>query len=183
MGCSMKTTTLGNLCHFKAGSAFPKEFQGRSGLDYMFIKVSDFNLSRNRWKISVSNNTVDDAMLSFLKARVMPPGSTVFAKIGEALKANRTRLLVADTAIDNNMMAAIPKNSTDPLYLYYLLSCMHLSTWAEGSALPYLKQSVLEQIAVTVPQSLDVQRQIAMVLYRIDELIESLRKANDYLAA
>lgn len=99
---------LGDVCAFRAGDAFKKEFQGRSSGDYPFIKISDMNLPGNEISITKANNWITRSNVGELGYRVHKPGSVVFAKIGVALTYNRRRALVMPTVIDNNMMAARP---------------------------------------------------------------------------
>ena len=78
--------TLGDLCNFFAGSAFPQSAQGASAGDYPFIKVSDMNLVGNERHISEANNWVTESERVNLKARLHPAGAIAFAKIGIALR-------------------------------------------------------------------------------------------------
>lgn len=172
MSSSWMPQPLGDLCKFSGGGAFPKSEQGSSTGDHPFIKVSDLASVENTRRIQSANNWVSVDQIRALKSKLMPAGSVVFAKIGEGLKSERLSTLTRDTALDNNLMAAIPKTAfVDATFLYYLLSQVGLSDWAHGSALPYLRQSDLEEIPVLVP-SLAEQRRIAGVLGALDDLIE-----------
>ena len=51
-------TTLGQVCSFKGGNAFPQEEQGSRAGAAPFIKVSDLSLSGNDSTISRANNWV-----------------------------------------------------------------------------------------------------------------------------
>ena len=183
MGFKIHEVRLGDICAFRAGSAFPRDNQGKTKGDHPFIKVSDMNAPENSWIISRANNWISSSEAHDLKAKLQPKSATVFAKIGEALKADRTRLLSRPTLIDNNMMAAVPKESIDPLYLYYLITSLKLSKWAEGSALPYLKQKVLGDIVVRIPVHVEDQQRTSSILELIDRKIRINQRTNDYLAA
>lgn len=78
-------------------------------------------------------------------------------------------------------MAALPNDDTNPLFLYYLLTSMKLSAWAEGSALPYLKQSTLSGIEVLIPEDNNDQIRISKILANFDQLIDLNLRTNDYL--
>jgi type I restriction enzyme S subunit len=163
-------TTLGRLCSFKGGNVFPQREQGSLNGAAPFIKVSDLSLSGNSSTIDRANNWVSDAQIASLRLSVFPVGASVFAKIGEGLKSERVRRLTVPTAIDNNLMAAVPGPGTDPVFLYYLLQTVRLSSYAVGSALPYLKQSTLQDVPVIVPP-LPEQKAIAEVLGALDDKI------------
>ena len=143
---------LGEICTFRAGSAFPKASQGSSSGTYPFAKVSDMNLPENSVSILGSANWVGEDDLSGLKAKPLPKGTTVFAKIGEALKHNRFRLVTIPTIVDNNMMGAIPDaNLIEPLILFHALSGFDMGEIAGGTALPYLTINTLASLLIPIP--------------------------------
>ena len=162
---------MGDICMFRAGTAFPKRFQGEMHGEIPFIKVSDLKHRANSLYIRHSANWVDMITVEHLKASLLYPGTIVFAKIGEGLKAERFRLVARPTSIDNNLMGAIPQG-VDAHFLYYLMVHTGVAHLVEGSALPYLRQSDLERIPVCVPPN-DEQRRIAGVLGALDDKIES----------
>lgn len=173
MNNSWTRTSLGEICMFRAGTAFPKEFQGDASGEIPFIKVSDLKHSANSLYIRHSANWVDMSTVEHLKASLLYPGAIVFAKIGEGLKAERFRLVARPTCIDNNLMGAIPQG-INTYFLYYLMAHTGVAHLVEGSALPYLRQSDLERIPVCVPPN-DEQQRIARVLGALDDKIESNR--------
>jgi type I restriction enzyme S subunit len=170
---SWEYVSLGDVCVFKGGSGFKESFQGKDDGDYPFIKVSDLNLRGNEKYVVNSNNWVSAFELKELKAALQPIGATVFAKVGAALKLNRRRLLVRPTAIDNNMMAAIPdEKHLDREYLYYFLLGEDLGRFSQESAVPSINQGHLESIKIPLPP-LAEQRKIAEILRTWDEAIET----------
>ena len=171
MDISWTRTSLGDICMFRAGTAFPKRFQGEMHGEIPFIKVSDLKHRANSLYIRHSANWVDMVTVEHLKASLLYPGTIVFAKIGEGLKAERFRLIARPTCIDNNLMGAIPQG-VDAHFLYYLMVHTGVAHLVEGSALPYLRQSDLERIPVCVPSN-DEQQRIAGVLGALDDKIES----------
>lgn len=171
MDNSWTRTSLGDICMFRAGTAFPKQFQGEVSGEIPFIKVSDLKHSANSLYIRHSANWVDMSTVEHLKASLLHPGAIVFAKIGEGLKAERFRLVARAACIDNNLMGAIPQG-VDAHFLYYLMVHTGVAHLVEGSALPYLRQSDLERIPVCVPLN-DEQQRIAGVLGALDDKIES----------
>ena len=174
---------LGELCAFRAGSVFTPAFQGRITGDYPFIKVSDMNLPANAVCIQDANNWVSQKDLYDLRAQLLPPGTVVFAKIGEALRQNRRRRLVRETIIDNNLMGAVPcSERVNPLFLYYALSQFSFSEVAQGTALPYLTVATLSDLRLSVPP-LPEQHAIAHILATLDDKIELNRRVNETLEA
>jgi len=183
MAVEWSETVLGEVCELRAGSVFPPALQGKSAGKYPFAKVSDMNLAANAVCIHDANNWVDDSALSQLKAKPFPPGTTVFAKIGEALRANRLRFVVRPTIIDNNMMGAVPvADRVDPRYLFYALSQFDFSEVAVGTALPYLTVGGLSKLELSLPPIRE-QRAIAHILGTLDDKIELNRRMSETLEA
>ncbi|WP_193117368.1 restriction endonuclease subunit S [Brachybacterium tyrofermentans] len=172
---------LGDICTLRAGNAFKAAEQGRSEGDMPFIKVSDMNLSGNRVLVQEANNWVTSEQAERLKLKPFSTGTTVFAKIGEALKQNRVRMLIRDTVIDNNMMGAVPaRELVEPELFHYLMNTVDFAATATGTALPYLTQSTLVRVPVRIPDRA-TQAMIGAVLRAIDDLIENSRRRIEVL--
>ncbi|MPM15719.1 hypothetical protein SDC9_62091 [bioreactor metagenome] len=183
MGSEWKSLQLGDICELRAGSVFPPALQGKLTGTYPFVKVSDMNLPANALYIQVANNWINDTEMVKLKAKPFPVGTTIFAKIGEALKANRLRFLIQPTILDNNMMGAIPtENEVDPRFFFYSLSQFDFGEIADGTALPYLTVNGLSKLPVMLPPLSD-QHSIAHILGTLDEKIELNRRMNETLEA
>ena len=179
----MLRARLGDLCQFKAGDAFKRQFQGRETGDYPFIKVSDMNLNGNEISITRSVNWVDQGEVANNRYRLHEAGSVVFAKIGVALTYNRRRILRQPTIIDNNMMAAKPDGKeVNERYFYYLLSTLDFNEIASGSALPYLTQKDLQSIELSLHQ-MPEQIRVASLLGALDDKIELNGRMNETLEA
>jgi type I restriction enzyme S subunit len=177
------TASLGELCDFRAGSVFKPSLQGRSSGEFPFVKVSDMNLPANAVRIQDANNWVSAADLTELRAKPFPPGTVIFAKIGEALRQNRLRQVARETIVDNNMMGAVPRaDRIDPRFFYYALSQFDFSDIAQGTALPYLTVGSLSGLTLDLP-SLPEQRAIAHILGTLDDKIELNRRMSETLEA
>lgn len=176
-----RATSLGEICKFQAGDAFPKELQGAATGDVPIVKVSDMNLSGNELFISYANNWLSRSAVA-RDFKLHPAGAVIFAKIGVALTSNRRRILIRPTVIDNNMMSAVCTSGIDPRWFYYLLTTLDFNEVASGSALPYLTVRDLNRIAVSLP-SLPEQRAIAATLGALDDKIELNRRMNATLEA
>ena len=176
-------TTLGEICNMRAGTVFPRILQGKRTGKYPFVKVSDMNLGENTTFIRSANNYVDAEDLPRLKAKPLPAGTTIFAKIGEGLKQNRLRFLVKPTIVDNNMMGALPMTErVNPRFFFYALSQFDFGEIAEGTALPYLAVGDLSRLSLCLPP-LSNQRAIARILGLLDDKIELNRQMNETLEA
>ncbi|MZR62907.1 restriction endonuclease subunit S [Alcanivorax sp. DP30] len=171
--------SLGDLCTFSGGNAFKDKYQGVRSGQYPFIKVSDMNLEGNERFIIKASNWINEEIRSEAKVKLFPSKSVVFAKVGAALLLNRRRILTRQTAIDNNMMAAIP-NSDDDNFLYYVLQDVDLGEIVQGGALPSVNQSQMKDIPALVPPFPE-QQKIAAILSSVDDVIEKTRAQIDKL--
>ena len=166
---------LGEYVILESGNGFPEIYQGNHSGKYPFIKVSDFNLRGNETQINVANNYVDDDLVQKLFLNIIPSGSTVFAKVGAAIYLNRRRMIIRDTILDNNLMAAIPKDINNE-YLYHLLVSIDLTKFTQQGALPSLSNKIISNIDVNIPNKSQQQR-IAKILTTADAVIEKTQAA------
>lgn len=172
---------LVDVCEFRSGSVFPTEYQGMRSGEYPFIKVSDMNLPANAVRIRDANHWLSEKVMTEIGAKTLPAGTVVFAKIGEAIRHNRLRILERDTIVDNNMMGAVPlRDRIVPAFLYYALSQFRFADVANGTALPYLTVGGLSKLRFDCPPFPE-QRAIAHVLGTLDDKIELNRKMSETL--
>jgi type I restriction enzyme, S subunit len=183
MAAKWDVNSLSDVCEFRAGSVFKPVFQGKTFGKYPFVKVSDMNLSANAVRIQDANNWISEDDLKELRAKLLPSGTVIFAKIGEALRQNRLRQVAREIVVDNNMMGAVPNiKYVEPKFFYYALSKFDFSEIAQGTALPYLTVSTLSKLTIDTPP-LPEQRAIAHILGTLDDKIELNRRMNETLEA
>jgi type I restriction enzyme S subunit len=165
---------IGEISTLSGGSAFKEEFQGHTAGEIPFIKVSDFSLPENLKYITRANNWVSTETIKDMGARVFPPGSVVFPKVGAALLSNRRRILSRPTALDNNLMAAIPKGC-HPEFLYLALCQIDFSRFFQGGAVPSVNQEQVASVELSLPP-LPEQKKIAEILSGIDKVIDLTKR-------
>ena len=169
-------TTLDKICALGGGAGFPDKYQGAKEGDYPFIKVSDMNLVGNERCITHANNYLDEADRQALGAKVFGKGATVFAKVGAALNLNRRRMLVGETLIDNNMMAAMPiVERVLPEYLFYCLSRIDLGQISQVGSVPSVNQEQVGSLRVFCPEEIKEQQKIVEILSDCDTAISDLQ--------
>ena len=163
---------LAKVCDVLQGFGFPEVLQGKNEGKYPFCKVSDISraVAEKGGILSEATNYIGDDELLKLRAKLIPEGSTVFAKIGEALRLNRRAYVQKACLIDNNAtgLKAIEGVALD--YFVYLMSqLIDLNEYC-GGAVPSVNKTTLEEIKVIVPKP-EEQQKIADCLSSIDELI------------
>lgn len=174
----MNTIRLGDLADLRAGFGFPKMYQGRSAGDLPFAKVGDISrVGRSDSNIlTTAGHFIDEVDLSVLKARAIPAGSTLFAKIGEAIRQEHRVMAGRSMVIDNNAMAAVPRPGVDPRYLFRFLQTISMYSMTSSTTVPALRKSDLELIPAP-RRDLAEQQRIASILDEADELRTLRRRA------
>lgn len=155
-----KERLLGEICEVAQGYGFPEALQGKPRGDFPFCKVSDISraVSDKGGVLDSAVNYVDLSDLKVLRARTIPAGATVFAKIGEALRLNRRAISGVECLIDNNAVALKAKSGVASDYFLFLLSQMIDMNEHCGGAVPSVNKSTLEGIGVIIPQPKEQQK-------------------------
>ena len=174
--------TLSDIGTVLQGYGFPERHQGQQSGDFPFYKVSDISRSLGAGKtfIEEAANYVNESQLKELRAKPIPPGTTVFAKIGEAIRSNRRVITTVPCLIDNNAagVKSIKTKATD-FFIYLTMEQISLIDHA-GGVVPAVNKSVIEAIPVKFPKVAE-QRRIADCLTSLDDLIAVETKKRDTL--
>lgn len=164
------------------GYGFPERHQGQTSGDYPFYKVSDISRSLAAGEVFIqeSANYINEALLKELRAKLIPEGTTIFAKIGEAIRSNKRVITSAPCLIDNNTAGVkrIKGKATD-LFIYLLMEQISLIDHA-GGVVPAVNKSAIEAIPIKFPEP-DEQERIASCLSSLDDQIASATQEFDTL--
>ena len=164
--------TLSDIGTVLQGYGFPERYQGLQSGDFPFYKVSDISRSLSAGKrfIEEAANYVNENHLKELRAKPIPAGTTVFAKIGEAIRSNKRAITTVPCLIDNNAagVKSIKGKSTD-LFIYLTMEQISLIDHA-GGVVPAVNKSAIEAIPMRFPTMAEQQR-IADCLTSLDDLI------------
>lgn len=168
---SGKYVPLGEVATLQAGVGFPLNIQGRSSGSYPFAKVGDISRCGRTGNsiLSSADHYVEQADIDNLRAKLVPAGSVLFAKIGEAIRQNHRVIAGCDMLIDNNAMAAIPSEKIDGRFLYNFLKTVDFYCLAPATTVPALRKSDLERLPIPLPP-LPEQIRIAATLDQADAL-------------
>lgn len=180
-------STVGAISEISSGVGFPKNRQGKASGDYPFAKVSDISraVAQANGQLSTAANFVDEVDLASLRANPVPAGSTVFAKIGEALRLNRRALTAVPLILDNNCMALTPNTrQVRPAYLYFFMQIVDLSPFAVATAVPSVRRGDVANLELLLP-SLDEQdeilRRMGLALAWLDKIATEYARAEHLL--
>lgn len=154
------------------GYGFPERLQGNKEGEFPFYKVSDISACVDAGGIFLAdaNNHIDAGVLHELRAKLLPVGTTVFAKIGEAIRSNKRAITTQPCLIDNNAagVKAIAGRANDG-FVYHLWCQVPLIEYA-GGVVPAVNKSAIEQISVCYPMP-DEQQRIADCLSSLNTQI------------
>jgi type I restriction enzyme, S subunit len=133
------------------------------------VKVGDMNSSSKY--TTTAENYVDDVDLKALKAKVFPPNTLIFPKIGMAIYLNKYRLLKAWCTFDNNVAGIIPKKIEPEFLFYYFKECVDLKQISNRTTAPSIRKTALESLLMPLPR-IEEQRRIVDVLVAVDSALE-----------
>jgi type I restriction enzyme S subunit len=162
-------TTIAEIAEISAGFGFPKHLQGKTTGRYPFAKVGDISTAVRiaDGQLLYAENFVDDSDLAVLRARPVPEGSTVFAKIGEALKLNRRALTKTQIILDNNCMAVSPLAGVYAEFLFTFMKTVDLGPLSIATTVPSVRKGDVGSIKLALPPK-EEQRRIALKLNALD---------------
>ncbi|HBM9257757.1 TPA: restriction endonuclease subunit S [Citrobacter freundii] len=168
-------TRLINLGTWALGSGFPNVVQGSSDKEILMCKVSDMNLEGNEKFIVSTINTISKDLADEYKIKISEPGTIIFPKIGGAIATNKRRILVQETAIDNNCLGIKPCNAISGEWFYLILSALDMSKYQSGTSIPAINQSVIGSIPIALP-SLKMQEKILSYVITLMSLCDQLEQ-------
>ncbi|MBR5779757.1 MAG: restriction endonuclease subunit S [Clostridia bacterium] len=164
-----------------SGSGFKTDYQGEEMGDYPVCKASDISNAGHR--LFKSANYISQEIQLKEGFSVIPSGSILFAKIGEAMKKNNRTLTMVDACADNNCQAMLPKE-IDSEYAYYLFECIDMQWFDNAGTIPCINNTKLLNFKIAYP-SLVEQSRIADYLDQkcaeIDAIIAAKEKTNELL--
>lgn len=165
--------TLEDVCCFYAGYGFPTAMQGRKGQELPFYKVRDVSIAWNAKSkfLLETENSLSMIEATSIRAKPLPTGSVVFAKIGEALRLNRRAVTSAPSLIDNNMMGMwAPPELVDPRFLYWYSTATRFDSDARASVVPSIRKSDVAGLKFHLPPRHEQTR----IVDKLEELLSDL---------
>ena len=117
--------------------------------DSLYLKVDDLNAPENWEGIVISENTFDCP--TSLITKLMPPGTIVFPKRGEAIYLNRVALLCKRATLDPNLMGLCTKPGVTPQYFRLVLLYRNLGMVCDNSGIPQINNKHLYPLTFAIP--------------------------------
>lgn len=144
-----------NLIKFKyifqiiGGCGFKDIYQGETEGDYPFCKASDIN--GDSIYVNSAKNWVNEELVKKEKYNIIPKGSILISKIGEALKKNHRKINNCDCIVDNNCEGFSNKSSNEIKMLYYILKCVDMSWFDNQGTIPSINNEKLKNSYLPIP--------------------------------
>ena len=171
--------------HFSiiSGSGFKPELQGQSTGDFPVCKASDIGSSGHY--LHTSANYITSDIVKSQHFSIIPKGSILFAKIGEAMRKNNRSLCSLDCCVDNNCQGLVPKNISSE-FSYYLFTCIDMTWFDNAGTIPCINNQKLYDCRIPFPSygeqtlianHLNIQcAKINEMLFHIRSSIEEYKK-------
>ncbi|MBQ6230535.1 MAG: restriction endonuclease subunit S [Eubacterium sp.] len=132
--------------------------------------------------ISRGERNITEQGLKSCSTQMMPAHSILFSS-----RAPIGYIAIAENELCTNQgfKSVVPNNNTDYMFLYYLLKYNKekIENLGSGTTFKEVSGNTMRNVEVSVPESIEEQRRIAMVLSLLDDKIEINQKINDNLAA
>ena len=179
---SWKTCTIGDLGTV-VGGATPstKKNENYDGGTISWITPKDLAGFSGRF-ISHGERNITEQGLKNCSTQLLPAHTVLFssrAPIGYVAIANQ------EVCTNQGFKSVVPNNDTDYMFLYYLLKYNKdkIENLGSGTTFKEVSGSTMRGVEVSVPDSIEEQRQIASMLSALDDKIENNTKVNKNLAA
>ncbi|OZY59786.1 hypothetical protein CJF39_09585 [Pseudomonas lundensis] len=183
-----RLVSLGEIGYVQSGIGFPIEYQGLASGDYPVYKVGDVSrgVTQDNGKLQWATNYIAADTAKILKGQIFEVGSTLFAKIGEALKLNRRGFVVTAGLADNNVMGYKAEKSINDRFIYYFLCTQDFAEYSRSTTVPSIRKGDIEEIQVALPPNLeqiliaqkldDLLAQVNTLTARIDAILPLLKR-------
>ncbi|MGL4401856.1 MAG: restriction endonuclease subunit S, partial [Luteolibacter sp.] len=177
---------LEDVADIRSGNGFPIKYQGRTEGEFPFFKVGDISRNWQKGMITLTNgeHCLTQAEVKAIRAKTLPAGSVVFAKIGAAVALNRRAILGVESLVDNNVMALVPSTKTTSRFLFYFMCQVDLGASTRGGAVPSLRRGDVADLEIPLPPLPEQRRIVARIeelFSRLDAGVAALRHAKAQL--
>lgn len=177
---------LGDLATITSGIGFPISYQGETTGDIAFFKVGDISrdVAKHGGLLGADNaqHFVSGKVAVELKGKTISSGSTVFAKIGEAIKLNRRAFVTDECLVDNNVVAVKAIFDASDQYFYRFIQTQDLTDLSRATTVPSLRKGDIESLVVPLAP-LHEQKRIADKLDTLLSRVDACRERLDRVPA
>ena len=164
MKATWSEVTIGEVCDIQSGAGFPLKHQGVTEGDFPFFKVGDMNTPGNEVYLIETPNHISEDVRKTIGAKVLPPESVVFPKVGGAIATNKKRKISIPSCVDNNIMGLVPKKEKiTSHFLAWWMQSVDIYEFSNKANPPSITQATVSDWPIQLPP-LDEQKRIVAVL-------------------
>jgi restriction endonuclease S subunit len=163
-------STIGQISKIKGGSSCPNT--EKLGVPLHFIKVSDMNLNEN-FQYIVKPNLIITTSKKTIVDKSIPPNSIIIPKRGGAILTNKKRITSERSLLDPNIMAIVPDDKIEPLFLYYFFLKTDLAQFVRNDIVPQINKYNIEPLEFSYPKDKKIQNKI---IHKLDHVLGELEK-------
>lgn len=175
-----KTCTMGELGTI-IGGATPstKKAENYDSGTISWITPKDLAGFSGRF-ISRGERNITEQGLKSCSTQLMPAHTVLFSS---RAPIGYVAIAAQEVCTNQGFKSVVPNDSTDYMFLYYLLKYNRdkIENLGSGTTFKEVSGSTMRGIEVTVPESIEEQRRIASVLSALDDKIENNTEVNKNL--
>ena len=175
----MKKVKLSELGEIVGGSTpATKNIENYDG-NISWITQKDI-ANYNKILIESGERSITEKGFKSSSTKMLPKNSVLFtsrAPIGYIAIAEK------ELCTNQGFKSIIPNNNVDYIFLYYLLKYNkeYIASFGSGTTFKEVSGTVMKNIEVNIPDTIEEQKKIANILYSIDKKIELNNQINDNL--
>lgn len=175
----MKKVKLSELGEIVGGSTpATKNIENYDG-NISWITPKDL-ANYNKIFIESGERSITEKGFKSSSTKMLPKNSVLFtsrAPIGYIAIAEK------ELCTNQGFKSIIPNNNVDYIFLYYLLKYNkeYIASFGSGTTFKEVSGTVMKNIEVNIPDTIEEQKKIANILYSIDKKIELNNQINDNL--
>lgn len=155
---------IGDACTLKSGTSVGAALERSIG-ELPYLKVADMTHAGNEVEIVSSSRFLNRGDVR--RNAIFPPGTTVFPKRGGSIMTNKKRLTAVPICADLNIMGVIPGEGLLPRFLYFYFLNVDMRQLGGGSSIPQINNYDIAPLAISAPESVDVQADIVRELQHL----------------
>ena len=117
-----------------SGSGFAYSLQGQENGDLPICKASDISNAGHYLNSAANYLSNEQAVNNGFS--IIPKGSVLFPKIGEAMRKNRRAISCIPCCLDNNCQAIVPYSNIDSDFSYFTMLCVDMLWFDNNGTVP-----------------------------------------------
>lgn len=138
------------------------------------------NTEGNEAYLVETPNYISEEVRRELGAKVLPPESIVFPKVGGAIATNKKRRIKVPSCVDNNVMGLVPETGkVSSNFLAWWMHGIDIYEFSNKANPPSITQGTVKDWPIAIPPLEEQQRIVAV----LDEAFEGLARARVHAEA